>query len=52
MDAFVLLGSFLGLMIIGMPVAYALGLAARQAALPVNTLAAQAAWAGFGNSVT
>ena len=27
MDAFVLLGSFLGLMIIGMPVAYALGLA-------------------------
>jgi len=28
MDAFVLLGSFLGLMIIGMPVAYALGLAA------------------------
>ena len=28
MDAFVLLGSFLGLMIIGMPVAYALGLSA------------------------
>lgn len=31
---------------------HALGLAARQAALSVNTLAAQAAWAGFGNSVT
>ena len=28
MDALVLLGSFFGLMIIGMPVAYALGLAA------------------------
>jgi tripartite ATP-independent transporter DctM subunit len=28
MDAFVLLGSFIGLMLIGMPVAYALGLAA------------------------
>ena len=28
MDAFILLGSFLGLMIIGMPVAYALGLSA------------------------
>jgi TRAP-type mannitol/chloroaromatic compound transport system permease large subunit len=28
MDAFVLLGSFLGLMIIGVPVAYALGLSA------------------------
>ena len=36
MDAFVLIGSFLGLMLIGVPIAYALGLAALIGALWID----------------